>query len=419
MHIPRDGEIRFTDLNKIRADKSTSSFSVSSANSSYSSLRTWFTDNTTEGTAQGAIPATNASIERFRGRAVRLISCQARPETDSRYDNSGDAWLRITFEPTKFSASERVNNNPHFTGGSEISVTEGGTNQTIVVTSTTPTVNISNLGGTGKWTASVNHLVSISTADSNSQVDVDQQFYYHPGLNGTTTATSDYASWISLDAGGAKASASGTGANGVAYNVEAVNVGTAGNSISFTGTTVSYIDEPITNFTAPNIVSVTDHGFQNGMEIVIKNTTGVSGVSGKNYTLNNNWFVDITNSNTFSLYENSGLSVAAELSGTLGGNGTAIPANPAAGLEEIGGLVADWNAANQNNQATVITGPTATIANGTTVQLQGGEASEATVHRFNWTGSTTSSRDSFSEKMFIWNTPHVAGGTNLDQIYPA
>lgn len=423
MHIPQSGTIRFTDLNKIRAEKSTSSFSATNPNTSFSSLRSWFSDNTTDGTTQGAIPATDASIERFRGRAVRLISCQAIPESDSRYDNSGNAQLKITFEPTKFSTTERVNNNPHFTSGSEISVTGGGTNQTITVTSTTSTVDITNLGGTGKWSSSVNHLVTISTADSTSQFDVDQQFYYHPGLNGTTTATSNYTSWVSLDAGGEKASASGTGVNNVAYNVESVNVGTIGNSITLTGVTVSYIDEDVIGFTTPNTVSVSAHGFQDNMEIVISDTTGVTGANGQTYTLNNNWYADVIDSDTFSLYEDSNLTTAADLSGTWGNDGTAIPANPAAGLEEIGGLIADWNSSNQNNQATVITGSTATIASGSTVQFAGGEESQATVFRFNWTGSTTSTRSSFSEKIFIWNTPHAAGGTaggtTLQQIYTA
>lgn len=419
MFISPNNPISFSDLNKIRVEKSTlTGWGIEQENSRFSALRTWFIENTAEGTDTGSIPTTGYALSDFVGRSVRLIGLQAKSEYNDRYDQSRNAALKVTFEPSVIDAADRVNNNPHFSNGSEITVTEYGTNQNIIVSSSSNVAYVNNLGSNAKWSATGAHKVQVSTISNSNQVDVDQTFYFYPGVHGhSQTTIGGGSTYISLALGGTNATAYDTGANGVDWGVQATQAGTGGNSITFTGNLAGYDPEPLAGFTAPNLITtVSPHGYTSNMQVTIAGSAGVDGLSGTNYSLNRNWYVDPASSTTFTIYEDSSLTTAAKLSGSLTTAGTVVPVAAAGGLETVQELINDWNVANPTNAATVTTGGEATIPDNQTYTLSGGEAGTNQKFGFLWSGSTVNSYQVYSKKIQLFNDPHTEGGTNKSQI---
>jgi len=200
--------IKFSELNNIRVEKSNDGDWANDTQASFSALRSWFRLNTTN--TDGSLPTTDTAISLgdFTGYGVQKIEFQALPETNTHYDNSGDAKMRL-----KFLGS------PHTQFGSTIKISGGGAPSTVanisVAKGTTGWTVATGLGNATKWTPSSTHRVQVSTTDSTAKVLCGFDFYLNPGSAGASTSSGSEGSYISASSGGTPATASGTGANGI------------------------------------------------------------------------------------------------------------------------------------------------------------------------------------------------------------
>lgn len=223
--------IKFSDLNNIRVEKSKSGEWASNTQASMSSLRSWFRSNSTN--TDNSLPSTDIDIglSDYAGYGVQKIEVQALPETNNYYDNSADAKMRL-----KFIGS------PHTQFGSNIKITGGGAPSTLASVNVAKTHSnwtvATGLGNASKWTPGASHKVEVSTTDTTAKVLCDFSFYLNPGQDGTSTSSGAEGSWISASAGGTAATATGTGANQISYQVVS-NVPNGGNGDSVTGTSVT------------------------------------------------------------------------------------------------------------------------------------------------------------------------------------
>lgn len=222
--------IKFSELNNIRVEKSNAGDWANDTQASFSALRSWFRLNTTN--TDGSLPTTDTAISLgdFTGYGVQKIEFQALPETNTHYDNSGDAKMRL-----KFLGS------PHTQFGSTIKISGGGAPSTVanisVAKGTTGWTVATGLGNATKWTPSSTHRVQVSTTDSTAKVLCGFDFYLNPGSAGASTSSGSEGSYISASSGGTPATASGTGANGIDYQVVS-NIPNGGNGASVTGVDV-------------------------------------------------------------------------------------------------------------------------------------------------------------------------------------
>jgi hypothetical protein len=77
----------------------------------------------------------------------------------------------------------------------------------------------------------------------------------------------------------------------------------------------------ISGFTAPNILTITGHGYTEGQKIA------VAGANNQITGLNDDHYVIVTDANTVKLFSDEGLTSARSLSGTLGGTPVSFPAD--------------------------------------------------------------------------------------------
>lgn len=210
--------IKFSDLNNIRVEKSKTGEWAEDTQASMGALRSWFKLNTKN--TDDSLPTTDAdiSLTDFAGHSVQKIEMQVIPETNDYYDNSGDGKVRL-----KFIGS------PHTEFGSTIKITGGGAPSTLanisVANTTTGWTVGTGLGNTEKWTRAQSNRVLVSTTDSTSKVLSDFDFYLNVGSDGVSTSSGTDGSFISADSGGTPATASGTGANGIDYQIVSNNPG--------------------------------------------------------------------------------------------------------------------------------------------------------------------------------------------------
>ena len=222
--------IKFSDLNNIRVEKSQTGKWTEETQASMSALRSWFKLNTKN--TDESLPTTDENIDLtdFAGHSVQKTEIQVIPETNDYYDNSGNGKLRL-----KFIGS------PHTQFGSAVEITEGGAPGNLaninVANTTTGWTVAEGLGNPAKWSVAATHRVRISTTNVDAKVLSDFDFYVNVGQEGESTSSGGDGSFISGDSGGSPATASGTGENGIQYQVVS-NVPGGGNGDSVTGVDV-------------------------------------------------------------------------------------------------------------------------------------------------------------------------------------